>query len=354
MNKIFLTSIVFLLYSMATLAQTREIVWQDEFDYEGLPNPTKWDYDVGGHGWGNNELQYYADGRLENSRVENGNLIIESRYENYMGKIYSSARLVTRNLGDWKYGYFEMRAILPTGRGTWPAFWMLPTDWEYGGWPDSGEIDIMEHVGYDPGVVHGTVHTKDYNHMIGTQVGQHKNIATAQTEYHVYACEWTPDVIRMYIDGNHYFSFNNQGSWTKWPFNKRFHILLNTAVGGNWGGVEGVDNTAFPTQFIIDYVRVYAPGSSPTGSIENDASDKIRVYPNPTQSEVFIDLSEINSSSEVEISIFDSMGKMIQNVMASDSKEIVKVDISGNSKGACFYTIKSSNTIIKRGGIMKN
>ena len=149
-----------------SFAQEYELVWSDEFDYTGLPNSEKWSYDVGGSGWGNNELQYYTENRTENARVENGNLIIEARKESYGGNNYTSARLITKSQGDWLYGKIEVRAKLPGGRGAWPAIWMLPTDWAYGGWPSSGEIDIMEYVGYDPGVVHGTVHTESYNHTL--------------------------------------------------------------------------------------------------------------------------------------------------------------------------------------------
>ncbi|MDQ3279697.1 MAG: glycoside hydrolase family 16 protein [Bacteroidota bacterium] len=232
-------------------------VWQDEFDYSGLPDSTKWGYDVGGHGWGNNELQYYTRSG-NNARVGNGILTITARKEPMEGKSYTSARLVTKNKGDFLYGRVEVRAKLPSGRGTWPAIWMLPTDWAYGGWPASGEIDIMEHVGYDPARVLFSVHTEAYNHVKGTQKSGEKNISTAMTDFHLYRVDWTPDSIRGYFDNEQVFSFANEqkGSAT-WPFDKRFHILLNLAIGGNWGGQKGVDDAIFPATFEIDYVRVY-------------------------------------------------------------------------------------------------
>ncbi len=146
------------------------LVWSDEFNYTGLPDSTKWDYDVGGSGWGNNEAQYYTFKRDSNSRVENGNLIIEARREIAGNNYFTSARLLSTNTGNWTYGRFEVRAKIPKGKGTWPAIWMLPTNWTYGngGWPDNGEIDIMEHVGYDPGVIHGSTHTNKYNWKINT------------------------------------------------------------------------------------------------------------------------------------------------------------------------------------------
>ena len=203
------------------------LVWSDEFEYTGLPDDTKWSYDVGGHGWGNNELQYYTEARSENVRVENGVLTIEARKENFEGSGYTSTRLVSRNKGDWKYGRFEIRAKLPRGRGTWPAVWMLPTDWLYGGWPASGEIDIMEHVGYDMNRVHGTIHTAAFNHTKGTQVGKSILASNVDTEFHVYAMEWWPNRIEMYLDGEHYFTFPNNGSgFAAWPFDQRFHLLV--------------------------------------------------------------------------------------------------------------------------------
>ena len=349
-------SVLFIVFTFTSLSfgQSRELVWSDEFDYEGLPDPDKWGYDVGGHGWGNNEEQYYTEYRLDNARVTGGNLIIEARKELYDNRIYTSARLVSRDKGDWKYGYFEMRAILPAGRGTWPAFWMLPTDWEYGGWPDSGEIDIMEHVGYDPSTVHGSVHTKDYNHMLGTQVTKYRIVSDCETEFHTYACEWTPTQIKMYVDDVHYFTFNKLGSWTKWPFDKRFHILLNIAVGGTWGGQLGIDDNAFPTQFVIDYVRVYGPGSGPAAVLEDTYKDKINVYPNPTEGNVTVDLSQVNLSEDIRITIFNTMGQENSKQIASPGFSKVTVDLSSFQSSAYYYVIQSSEGVLKRGAIFKN
>jgi beta-glucanase (GH16 family) len=232
-------------------------VWQEEFNYTGLPDTTKWGYDIGGHGWGNNELQYYTRS-IQNAKVENGILTITAIKEKMEGRNYTSARIVSKNKGDFLYGRIEARAKLPTGRGTWPAIWMLPTDWAYGGWPASGEIDIMEHVGHDPNTVHITVHTEAYNHSKGTQKGKNRMVPTAMTEFHNYRVDWTPDSIKGFIDDELLFTFANEkrGSAT-WPFDKRFHLLLNLAIGGNWGGAQGVDDAIFPARFEIDYVRVY-------------------------------------------------------------------------------------------------
>ncbi len=232
-------------------------LWAEEFEYTGLPDDKKWGYDVGGSGWGNNELQYYTDKVLSNASVANGKLTITARKEAMNGMNYTSARLVSRTKGDFLYGRITVRAKLPAGRGTWPAIWMLPTDWEYGGWPKSGEIDIMEHVGYDPNNVHFSIHN-EVNNGGNSKTSGGKKITTATTDFHEYRVDWTPYAIRGYFDGQLVYTFVNEGKgYTTWPFNKRFHLLLNIAVGGNWGGAQGVDETVFPAAMEIDYVRYY-------------------------------------------------------------------------------------------------
>jgi beta-glucanase (GH16 family) len=241
-----------------TFADTPD--WQDEFDYDGKPNPAKWGYDVGGSGWGNNELQNYTN-NLENAFVKDGHLTIKAIKEPSGGRNYSSARLVTKGKGDFLYGKIEVRAKLPTGVGTWPAIWTLASQSDYGTqyWPDNGELDIMEHVGFDQNTVHANIHTKAFNHAIGTNKGNKIQVPTASTEFHVYSCEWKPDLIVFFVDGKEYFRFQKDSlyGWAEWPFNKPQHLLLNIAVGGNWGGQKGVDNSIFPQSMEVDYVRVY-------------------------------------------------------------------------------------------------
>lgn len=239
---------------------TYDLVWSDEFDYEGLPDESKWSYDIGGSGWGNRELQYYTEG--DNVQVSDGMLTITARKEDYQANEYTSTRLITKNKGDWLYGRIEVRAKLPSGTGTWPAIWMLPTKWVYGGWPRSGEIDIMEHVGYEEGKIHGTVHTSAYNHMEGTQIGKSVIREDATQVFYTYSIEWMPDKIKFYIDDKLYFIFKpgnlvNCPTEDQWPFDQEFHLLLNIAVGGSWGGAKGVDEEIFPQEMVIDYVRVY-------------------------------------------------------------------------------------------------
>lgn len=238
-----------------------EQVWGDEFDGQGLPDGSKWTYETGGDGWGNQEQQFYTREDTDNARVENGTLIIEARKESVQGSAYTSARLNSRE--SWTYGRVEVRAKVPAGRGTWPAIWMLADNDTYGDqyWPDNGEIDIMEHVGYDEGVIHGTIHTKAFNHIEGTDKGSSRTIPTATSEFHTYALEWTPREIRVSVDGQTYFTFQNreQYGWQEWPFDQPFHLLLNVAVGGTWGGAEGIDDSVFPERMVLDYVRVYKP-----------------------------------------------------------------------------------------------
>jgi len=241
------------------------LVWSDEFNTNGLVDTTKWNYDTRGneYGWGNNEKQWYTVANPDNATISDGVLTITAIKEPTSGKDYSSARLTTKGKGDWLYCKVEVRAKVPTGRGTWPAIWMLSSDNTYGGWPKSGEIDIMEHVGYDPDTIHSTVHTELFNHTIGTQVGKPLYLPTATTDFHVYTMEWDANEINSYVDGEKYFSFANNGQGSgAWPFDQPFHLILNLAIGGGWGGKQGIDDSLFPHQYQIDYVRIYQKKSS--------------------------------------------------------------------------------------------
>ena len=245
----------------------KKLVWSDEFNYAGLPDSTKWTYDVGGNGWGNKEEQYYTKKRRENARVEGGNLVIEARKEALVaGNAYTSARLVSRGKGGSQlYGRFEIRAKIPAGRGTWPAIWMLPDQNPYGNksWPDNGEIDIMEHVGYDLNVIHATTHCKAYYFRTNTQKTGVTKLPDATSAFHVYSVEWTPETITAQIDGQLYFAHRNEGTgWETWPWDQPFHLLLNIAVGGEWGGQKGIDEAAFSQQMLVDYVRFYQMSKS--------------------------------------------------------------------------------------------
>lgn len=234
------------------------LVWQDEFDGNEI-DLNKWSHEVNGRGGGNRELQYYTD-FPENSFVEDGNLVIVAKEEKYLGRSYTSARMRTLGKGDWQYGRFEARIRLPEGQGIWPAFWMLPTQWRYGGWPSSGEIDIMEMIGHLPGQVHGTIHYGS--------IGAHQYTGTEYDlpvgekfadNFHVFAVEWEEEEIRWYVDDEHYQTLNNWSTKNHpfpAPFDQKFHLILNLAVGGNWPGSPD-ETTVFPQRMEVDYVRVY-------------------------------------------------------------------------------------------------
>ncbi len=236
-----------------------DLVWNDEFDGEIL-NLDNWHYEVNGDGGGNNELQYYTD---QNTSIADGILTITAKLEDYLGKEYTSSRITTKYSESWTYGILEIRAQLPAGTGTWPAIWMMPTFSRYGGWPDSGEIDIMEHVGYAENVLHGTVHTEAFNHQIGTQKGGTTySYDDVTTEFHTYKIEWLPDKIKFFVDNVNYYtfipsSFSTCPTTEEWPFDDNFFLILNIAIGGDWGGAMGVDDIIFPTSMLVDFVRVY-------------------------------------------------------------------------------------------------
>ena len=237
-----------------------KLVWNDEFSGVGLPNPEKWGYE---HGFiRNGEKQFYTKERTENVRQENGLLIIESRKENWEenGKMaeYTSASVTTQGKMSWAHARVEVRAKLPAGRGTWPAIWMLGDSHGKVWWPDCGEIDIMEYVGFQPGTVFANVHMKEFNHAIGTGKGSNIKIDSPETTFHVYAVEWNGDKMEFSVDGNVYFTYENPKTGVDaWPYDLPHYLILNTAIGGAWGGQKGIDDEIFPTRFEIDYVRVY-------------------------------------------------------------------------------------------------
>lgn len=236
----------------------QRLVWSDEFGYHGLPDPAKWRYDVGGGGWGNGELEYYTDARLANAHVAGGALNITARHEHYRGSGYTSARLLSRQ--SWKYGRFEVSAKMPGGRGTWPAIWFYPLRSVYGADPKSGEIDVLENVGYAPLWGYPTIHVEHYDAIKKLITGKER-IATIDTDFHIYALEWTQTGMDVFYDDRHVLGYHptpaQLADWRYWPFNQEFFLILNVAVGGSWGGLYGVDASAFPRTMQVAYVRVY-------------------------------------------------------------------------------------------------
>jgi beta-glucanase (GH16 family) len=278
--------ILFSANQQAASPQTYTLVWQDEFNGPNgsLPDPSKWTYDLGGGGWGNQELESYTN-RAENAHIENGNLVITARRESYEGddhiaREYTSARLKTQGLFSQAYGRFEARIKIPAGQGMWPAFWMLGNNISSAGWPKCGEIDILENIGKEPGIVHGSIHGPLATGAASDLTSAVKlvNGKDFSSDFHVYAVEWNPGSIRFYVDSTRYATFtpdssgldnaansaSNSGSSDSpaaragsWVFGHPFFLILNVAVGGNWPGPPDATST-FPQTMLVDYVRVYS------------------------------------------------------------------------------------------------
>jgi beta-glucanase (GH16 family) len=237
------------------------LVWHDEFDGVAL-DTTKWVRETGGTGWGNGELEFYTN-RVENARVANGYLVIEARREAFGNQAYTSARLKTQGLGAWQYGRIEARIQIPRGQGLWPAFWMLGDNIAQVGWPACGEIDIMENIGKEPSIVHGSIHGPGYTGADGIEAPYRlRGTRRFADDFHVFAVEWEPNGIRFYVDDDLYVSRSRadlRSGW-KWVFDHPFFLLLNLAVGGDWPGNPDA-TTVFPQTMLVDYVRVYQRSS---------------------------------------------------------------------------------------------
>ncbi len=252
-----------LIYTQKMDGEEWDLVWSDEFNGSGLPDSNKWSYNIGNWGWGNNELQYYTSNRTENARQEDGNLIIEAR-KNDMGKEWTSTRLTSHGKEAFLYGKIEFRAKVPVKKGTWAAGWLLGDEYvDELSWPYCGEIDVLECVGFEiddesgDGLNHCTCHTRSYYFKQGNQIGATIEVENMNSEYHVYAIEWYPDIIYGLIDGKRYYSYDKNKDELEWPFFKAQNIILNLTIGGGWGGAKGVDETFTSEKYIIDYVRVY-------------------------------------------------------------------------------------------------
>ncbi|WP_153301463.1 glycoside hydrolase family 16 protein [Endozoicomonas arenosclerae] len=274
-----LLTLVAMVVSNGSPASEWTLVWQDEFDYTGLPDSRKWNYEEGYIR--NSELQTYTRDR-RNARVEEGVLVIEAHQ---LGRTdanvctsgnrliqwwcrktgrekgafhYSSASLTTQSRFEWTHGRVEVRAKLPQGRGVWPAIWLLGASIEEVGWPATGEIDIMEFVGYQPDRIHAALHTESRNHRKGNAATGSLPVTDTGTMFHTYAVEWSNGSIDFYFDDQKYFSYQKEGnSSADWPFDDSMYLIINLAVGGGWGGKEGIDHSIFPQQYLIDFVRIY-------------------------------------------------------------------------------------------------
>ncbi len=271
-----------LVASTGTGQASWQLAWSDEFTQAdgSSPDPVKWGYDIGNGGWGNNEQEYYTS-RTNNARIEGGQLVIEARQESYGGSSYTSARLLTRGKWSGTYGRMEARLKIPRGQGLWPAFWMLGTNIDSVGWPTCGEIDIMENIGREPTLVHGTIHGPGYSggNGIGGPCSLANNAVFAD-DFHIYAIEWTPNQLKWFVDGQQFFVATpaNLPQGTTWVFTQPQFLILNVAVGGNWPGYPDA-TTTFPQRMTVDYVRFYsyvpAPPTAPTGLKASPGSAKV-------------------------------------------------------------------------------
>ncbi len=233
-----------------------KLVWSDEFNKPGAPDPAKWTYEKGRIR--NREAQYYTEARQENARIEKGRLILEARKEAWENAEYTSASLTTEGKASWSHGRVEVRAKLPGGRGTWPAIWMLGVNRKQVGWPKCGEIDIMENVGFEPEVIHANIHTEAYNHAKKTNKGNKITVKSPDRKFHVYSVEWDTNEMKFAVDGKVYFTYANEKTGAAaWPFDEPFYLILNVAIGGTWGGQKGIDETIFPRRMEVDWVRVF-------------------------------------------------------------------------------------------------
>ena len=245
-------------------AEDWKLVWHDEFEQEGPPDPRKWGFERGFVR--NREAQYYTVNRTANAIVQGGHLHIIARRENYQPDgdkrppkpvHYTSASLTTEQQATWTSGRIEVRAKLPKGRGTWPAIWLLGSGLRKVGWPKCGEIDIMEQVGFEPTKIHAHIHTERFNWVKGTDKGAEIEVEDADSAFHIYRVDWRQDRLDFFVDDKQYFTYQRTNQEGAWPFDQPHYLILNLAIGGDWGGKHGIDDSIFPCEYLIDYVRVY-------------------------------------------------------------------------------------------------
>lgn len=310
-------------------AQTWSLVWSDEFDSAGI-SPANWTYDTGGNGWGNNELEYYTN-RPENATTAGGNLLIIARQESFGGRNYTSARLTSQGLRSFTYGRIEARMKLPLGQGTWPAFWMLGTSITQVGWPQCGEIDVMEHINSTQNI-YGTMHWDNNGHAsYGGQI-----VCNDVRAFHVYAIEWNANAIRWFLDGAQYREGNITGNINSTQeFHAPFFLLLNCAVGGNWPGNPDT-SSHFPDTVAVDYVRVYQLSTGvreETG--EAGGFGFLESYPNPFNASTTISF-ELGSDARTTLVLYDLLGRTV-DVLCDDrlatGRHAFRWDAAGAASG---------------------
>jgi beta-glucanase (GH16 family) len=334
--------------SLATYAQQDSLVWSDEFYGSGAPDPTKWGYDIGASGWGNNEVQNYTNSTL-NSRQEEEVLIIEA-LKSYTG--WTSARLLTHNKFDFTYGRVVFRAKLPVGSGTWPALWMLGSNIYSSGWPACGEMDVMEHVGKEPNVVHCAVHTpSSHGNTVNTKT---KYINNVSTEFHEYQVSWSPEKLEFSIDSILIYTYNPAvKNNSTWPFDKSCFIIMNIAMGGNMGSdpqyetggkKNGIDPTLTSARMEVDFVRVYkTPGMSieePGGENDKKGTGNLFISPNPANGTIWVQLP---FGQEVKGIFYNIIGKDVLHFETNGG--VKEIDISSLCKGIYFISAEAEGII---------
>jgi beta-glucanase (GH16 family) len=336
-------------------AQNWTLVWSDEFEADTL-NTDKWSYMIGDgtdyglpSGWGNEELQYY---REENITVSDGMLHVIAKKESYGGKGYTSGRIRSMEKGDWTYCKVEFRAKMPKGQGLWAAVWMLPTDEEYGGWAASGELDIMEYLGHETNVVHGTLHfggAWPNNEYKGTYY--QTDGWGFDREFHDFVMEWVEGEIRWYVDGVLYQT-QGEGDWRTAghpfpaPFDQRFHLLINLAVGGNWPGSPD-SSTDFPQEMSLEYIRVYQEEGTGTGDVEHEVGGSIRLeqnHPNPFSGQTTITFS-LPTEEQVVLELYDATGRRVRTLADrrfDPGNHAVELGSDGLTPGLYTYRLLTS------------
>ena len=350
--------IVMLGLAQYCFAQQDSLVWSDEFNGTGVPDPAKWGYDLDNNGWGNNEIQNYTNS-YQNSRQEGGSLIIDALKS---GTVWTSARLLTRYKFEFTYGRLVFRAKLPVGIGTWPALWMLGANLGTKGWPGCGEVDVMEHVGKNPGFVQSALHTpSSYGNTVNKQS---KFISTFNTEFHEYQVNWTPEKMEFSIDSVLFYTYNpSVKNSSTWPFDKSFFIIMNIAMGGNWGSdpqyetgglKNGIDPTLTSARMVIDFVRVYQMKSYPYGIGDPPDNgntrklEKLNLSPNPTNGKFQINLP---AGIFATGAIFNGNGRNISQFTANTP--VTEIDLSAFPKGLYCVRLQSEGDIFTKKLILK-
>jgi beta-glucanase (GH16 family) len=335
----FLLSTLFFINNLH--AQTWNLVWADSFSNNNI-NAANWRFESGNNnGWGNSELEYYTD-RPENAIVQNGNLNIIAKQESYQSFDYTSARMISKDLQSWTYGKIEARIKMHQTQGLWPAFWMLGNNISAVSWPECGEIDIMEHVNFDP-KIYGTLHWNDNGHVV---YGSNKNCDV--TQYHLYSIEWNADSIKWMLDNIVYHSaiiknnINNTNA-----FHKPFFIILNMAVGGAWPG-SPTASSIFPDTMKVDYINVFQKGSAT--NLQTETPSNFTLYPNPVAIKLHIDYDFLEDGL---LQIYDATGRQIINEILSHTLKLHSSDLSIFQTGLYYYKITEQNGLQKTGTFCK-